>query len=85
MQAPVAPKKNPVIRRLNPSLGIRRAIGEPVPNIRVTRERPTRTNAAVPMNSDRNNRQGIFPPFRSFIMGKSCAVILWMLHFLPQS
>ena len=58
MQAPVVPKRNPVIRRLSPSLGIKRAIGVPVPNIRMTSVRPTRTNAAVPINSERNNRQG---------------------------
>ena len=53
MQAPVVPKRKPVMSRRSPSLGIRRATGVPAPNMRMTSESPTSTSNAVPINSDR--------------------------------
>ena len=66
MQAPVVPKRKPVISRRSPSLGISRAIGVPVPNIRMTSDRPISTSRAVPAHSEANTRQGKRQPFRSF-------------------
>ncbi len=59
MEAPVAPKRKPVIRLLNPSPGIRRAIGVPAPNMKMTRESPIRTSNAVPIISERKSAQGM--------------------------
>ena len=60
MEAPVVPKRKPVSRRLSPSLGIRLAMGLPAPNIRMTRERPTRTSNAVPIDSETTDAQGLY-------------------------
>ncbi len=58
MSAPVDPNRKPVIRRRVPSLCTIRTMGLPSPNIRMTTERPTDTNRAVPIISDRNGCQG---------------------------
>jgi hypothetical protein len=71
MQAPVVPKRKPVMSRLSPSLGIRRAMGVPAPNIRMTRESPTRTSNAVPVSSEKKSVQGIGRPFDSSIRSQS--------------
>ena len=58
INAPVVPKRNPVMSRRTPSLGMIPAIGVPAPNMKVTRDRPTRTSNAVPNSSERNIGQG---------------------------
>ena len=57
MQAHVAPKKKPVISLLSPSLGKTRTSGRPDPNMTMTSDRPTNTNGAVPISSEKNSRQ----------------------------
>ncbi len=67
MDAPIEPNRKPVIRRLDPSLGIKFAIGLSVPNIRMTRERPVKTSNAVPIISETNSFQGMCRAFESTI------------------
>src|SRR5262245_7876840 len=52
MSEPNEPKRKPVTARRTVSLGSRRAIGVPVPNIRITSERPLSTSSPVPINSE---------------------------------
>jgi hypothetical protein len=60
IRAPVEPNRKPVINLLNPSSGKICAAWDPYPNIRMTIDKPTNTNIAVPTSSDKNGCQGSF-------------------------
>ena len=53
MAAPVAPNKNPVISRRIPASGSKAATGLPAPKSNITKDKPTPTSNAVPINSDK--------------------------------
>src|SRR6187200_678053 len=50
---PTQPNRKPVIMRRNTTLGRRRSIGLPAPNMKMTTERPPSTSSAVPIASER--------------------------------
>jgi len=52
VKAPVVSDRNPVIARRDPSSGRRLDMKLPVPNIVMTRERPTKRRTAVSISSE---------------------------------
>jgi hypothetical protein len=53
IRQPVVPNRKPVRALLVPASGIQARIGEPLPLLKITTDRPTPTSRAVPMHSDR--------------------------------
>lgn len=66
IEAPIDPKRNPVIIWRNLIDGMSCSIGLPVPNIRITNDRPPNNKRAVPNNSAIKNFDLYFRYFALF-------------------
>ena len=71
-----------MIRPSSTILGISCSIGLPLPNMKMTMERPPRSSRAVPTISEKNSRQGISQAFSSFFMRSHATFIsnTWYPH-----